>query len=414
MSRTRSLDPSIHLDPVGEDSRIAEVRSADLNDEVEAVVHYACAALSHWNRLASVSRLPAEILTIVFRHLTPTIVWGPLHSSVNRRVHAARARYWSEMQCLIDVTHVCRIWRDVALNDPALWSNIWIEDAEWSAEMLRRTRNGPLTIVQTDSEYIDSLWPFLSLPHRTRRLCLHHIDSDDQDDLETILQEYLRQPAPSLEDLQIQLPYHSCPIPYDLFSQVAPRLNSLCIDGTPDCDAFFRSPIIRGLTTLELGRSWTKMEHSAILSDVVSVLMNNPDLETLVLHGFFSATADARLWRPITSEDAIHLPALSFLDLDGDVVACTDLVRRLYVARVRMLFYRLSYPSGLDRSTDWMSSTAIPLLLHPLQSALATPIQTVEVICIIGLSWSVHLLDRHLQSLDEHPEKRDSNTILDL
>ncbi|KAI0039928.1 hypothetical protein FA95DRAFT_1462389, partial [Auriscalpium vulgare] len=55
-----------------------------------------------------VSRLPPEILSAVFSILT----------DIDRPRNHGKSLAW------ISITHVCRKWRDVALNNPTLWSTI--------------------------------------------------------------------------------------------------------------------------------------------------------------------------------------------------------------------------------------------------------------------------------------------------
>jgi hypothetical protein len=48
----------------------------------------------------------------------------------------------------ISVTHVCRHWRQVALDDSSLWARIsgLMANTTWISEMLARARNAPLEI----------------------------------------------------------------------------------------------------------------------------------------------------------------------------------------------------------------------------------------------------------------------------
>lgn len=340
----------------------------ELSSEVAAALRYACAVLSRWNQLAPVSRLPSEILAAIFRYLIPSVEIGTLDvdTSHRRAMVSARARYLHKTRCLINMSHVYGLWRDVALNDAKLWSNIWAYNSDWTTEMVRRTADVPLTVIHSDIDPIEALWSPLSRLHDIQRLYLFLPYTIEPEVAET-LRESLLKPAPLLEEFWFDFP-RSFPIPYNLFSQSAPRLKSFFFECTLPADSILHLPILRGLTTLQLSRRSNDVDDLADPSKIVDVLRNNPDLETLVLHGFLSSADDADLSRPITENEIVHLPALSRLDLDEDTVACADFVRRLDVAALRMLTYDLC---------ELVQATAIPLLLEPLQSASYDPIQTV-------------------------------------
>ncbi|KAH9959020.1 hypothetical protein BC827DRAFT_1090255, partial [Russula dissimulans] len=61
---------------------------------------------SHRNTLAPISRLPPEALAAIFSFVSS--------SALDESGHLR----W------IRVTHVCRQWRQIALNYPRFWSNI--------------------------------------------------------------------------------------------------------------------------------------------------------------------------------------------------------------------------------------------------------------------------------------------------
>ncbi|KAI0048078.1 hypothetical protein FA95DRAFT_1678575 [Auriscalpium vulgare] len=112
-----------------------------------------------------VSRLPPEFLSIVFAILTLIYIPAPTSKSLT----------W------MYITHVCRRWRDVALNNPALWSTIILPfplGARWAEAFLSRSKSSALTITK-DREGLQPL-PLrqseLALVQanlaRTRSLCI--------------------------------------------------------------------------------------------------------------------------------------------------------------------------------------------------------------------------------------------------
>ncbi|KAI0284067.1 hypothetical protein BC826DRAFT_894091, partial [Russula brevipes] len=99
---------------------------------IEAAMLLSRALLTHRNTLAPISILPPEVLARIF-HLVAVLPW-----------HKLESLKW------ISVTHVCRHWRQVALDDSSLWARIsgWMPVARitWVSEMLARARNAPLSI----------------------------------------------------------------------------------------------------------------------------------------------------------------------------------------------------------------------------------------------------------------------------
>ncbi|GJE98618.1 F-box protein [Phanerochaete sordida] len=88
--------------------------------------------------------LPPEILTQIFaeaaRDAHETYVRSLKHESLPRDPELPRPYSW------ITLTHVCRLWRVIALSRPALWSDISVIDADATEEIMERTRSHTITI----------------------------------------------------------------------------------------------------------------------------------------------------------------------------------------------------------------------------------------------------------------------------
>src|ERR1700733_8430654 len=120
-SQTAFRDPS---------ARIAAIFTVDKG--IDAAREFARSLLTRRNALVPISLLPPEILARVF-HLLVHEEW-PLAGLRNLG--------W------IKVTHVCRHWRQIALDHSTLWGKIWGTpiNAKWISEMLARAKNAPLDI----------------------------------------------------------------------------------------------------------------------------------------------------------------------------------------------------------------------------------------------------------------------------
>ena len=124
-----------HLHSVVHDpnARIASISAID--KEVDAARKLVRSLLVRRNALAPIAVLPPEVLARVFSFLA-----RDEPPCLGRKVHLG----W------IRATHVCQLWRQVALGDSSLWarfSGVTVgANKELVSEMLVRARNAPLDI----------------------------------------------------------------------------------------------------------------------------------------------------------------------------------------------------------------------------------------------------------------------------
>ncbi|KAJ3539757.1 hypothetical protein NMY22_g4593 [Coprinellus aureogranulatus] len=91
------------------------------------------------NKTTVTCRLPPEVLSTVF------IVLKSMHATCLKR-SALNWNRWGEDLSWIRATHVCRHWRQVALNCPALWAGLPLRRPEIADVFLRRAKAGLLDI----------------------------------------------------------------------------------------------------------------------------------------------------------------------------------------------------------------------------------------------------------------------------
>lgn len=90
------------------------------------------------NDRALIAKLPCEIMTAIFHAIDdpPRII------HVDKRSLIGRA--WLGW---IHVSHVCRMWRDIAVRHPSLWSNIsFTLGPQWTKTMFERLQSAPINI----------------------------------------------------------------------------------------------------------------------------------------------------------------------------------------------------------------------------------------------------------------------------
>ncbi|TFY58309.1 hypothetical protein EVG20_g8196 [Dentipellis fragilis] len=130
-----------------------QTERSKLYHELDQVIKSANAIQARINALSPLSRLPVEILVEIFRcfaavqkpgcsRLGFTHINGEL-VSVSRDINLG----W------ILVTHVCRRWRNVAIDYAMLWTHIsFALGSEWTMRMIERSGQAPLVIREFEAE----------------------------------------------------------------------------------------------------------------------------------------------------------------------------------------------------------------------------------------------------------------------
>ena len=105
---------------------------------------------------------------------------------------------------LIELTHVCRSWREIFISCAPLWTRLDCVDLDKTSVYVQRSRDSPLEIslALTTHNYECSRGAFLlTIPHIGRFKALTIRSGSSRHFLELV--EYLRSPAPLLERLEL-------------------------------------------------------------------------------------------------------------------------------------------------------------------------------------------------------------------
>lgn len=304
---------------------------------------------SQQNRLTPASRLPSELLCIVF-------------------MFCVRCRSSSKKKIfdLIAITHVCQTWRNVALQYPSLWSCPVFSYPTWAALMLERSGDALLSVgVQCTwrSPRIAELVP-VALQHiaRISELRLNVEDQTYKDCSEELLPY-----APQLHTLHLGRCGRA------LGARVAHILPSLLLGGRvlpllrdlelTACPVPWNSPLFTDLTRLAL-RHFVVPEERPSLEDIATILHSLRDSLRILEMDFCLPES---LAAPIPETIPIlQLPSLSSLSLSSNGLESYHLHTHIRIPPDATL--RLVCGSRNDSETESAFDPVIPAVFRWIDS----------------------------------------------
>ncbi|KAG1781079.1 hypothetical protein EV702DRAFT_692409 [Suillus placidus] len=253
---------------------------------------------SRSNGQVPVSRLPDEILLMVFEHIEED---KRLNGSDSDDDDKSTSDVIGDPSACLVVTHVCRHWRKVALECPTLWTFISSPSPPWLDVMLERSQKAPLVVIY--SAFTISLEDSMEKVHLHLPRIKHLELSTFSYEADHVMDLLSSQPAPMLETFKFKI-YSSIPTPAftsnTIFQGQAPLLRHLEVDY---CDRIWSSCIFDGLRTLRVGRT--------LLLDLLSALRCMPALERLTLLSGLSTSDQPILF------NKVPLARLKSIALDG-------------------------------------------------------------------------------------------------
>lgn len=281
---------------------------------------------SKFNELASVGKLPFDILARIFTILAED---DPLDRHLARySLHEENLNFRCTLHWMV-VTHVCRHWREVAMSIPSLWRKPALHlGSKWFLEMLKRAESAPLHLVlEESSRMVGRRTPF-SVSSKVSEQLSKHLDSVEvlilisnvrYSLIESLPLQSCTAPAPKLRTLEIRHTGTSSPITLrpDFLANHFPRLHELtlyCVDNSWAALSF------QDLVRLTLEECDWYLSYDRILD----VLKASPRLEYLKLLRKDSATAVS-----LPPRQRVRLPRLKLIALRGHDVHCAALLSAL-------------------------------------------------------------------------------------
>ncbi|THH19129.1 hypothetical protein EW146_g1995 [Bondarzewia mesenterica] len=351
--------------------------------------------LRRWNDLAPISRLPPEILSMMFR----------MCACDDRTFRSPPA-----IRRSILLSHVCTRWRAVAVDDPRLWTSYFLPSPKSNPSLvwkcLARSKTMPITVKldfpQTtppnSSDTIKEGWQALYHLSHICDLCIACTDMV----LATYSFYLETTPAPFLERLAVWcLEEEPTLIPgRRLFCDWAatPSLRDVQLYGCL-VDSFH--PMLRRLTSLSLDRCTYRFQ------DLLDALSNAPQLQSFGLSSEDPPRSDLTMYlnRPV-----VHMPHLRKLTLmDFPVI-------------VRALLESLSFPPSLVLNIcDEVDPSETPSRLSHIPAVVAAvaatePLQSVMVRSTeyVGGKATAFVVSGSRTDLDYFSPYRDDDTGADI
>ncbi|KAI0045325.1 hypothetical protein FA95DRAFT_1573857 [Auriscalpium vulgare] len=299
---------------------------------------------SQRNELAPVSRLPPEILSLVFRFL----------SDIDPPLLSIKRPGWPT------VTHVCQRWRQTALAQCCLWSRIQFDMGErWVRASLARAGSAPLSLMLSLPGRRVFAWE-VDVVKATIARAMHfkfrtsRFETADQEE------KLLQTPAPMLEGLDARFEtdgslYSS--LPATMFGGQVPKLQHLRFAGRlfP-----WHSPLLKALVTLDMSyvstsRDHILQRHTFPLETIIAGLQNMQQLERLSFD----------LVLPLVhtpNDDCADLPSLKFLAINGTL---GDIILFLQHTTVPP---NTQVTLGLEPSQRYRRVVAQPVIANPVHN----------------------------------------------
>jgi hypothetical protein len=303
---------------------------------------------SRSNSQVPISRLPDEILLIIFKYVEEETRLSVIDDGDGDGDGDSDESDYDDdddfedddVPACLAVTHVCGRWRIVALECPTLWRFIGFNSTSWLDVMLERSQQVPLVV---------NCHPFrFMLAERLEKILLHlprieylefHAISRDADRIMELLSS---QPAPMLETFKIAFS--------GMLSPTESTTNTI-FQG--------EAPLLRSLQVINCGRRWTSCTFDGLrtlcvgttqLSDLLTTLQRTPSLEQLTFMGGLLPSN-----QPIPINSKVPLARLKNLALEGTWSQDAVLLRHLDLPVDIKISIRHLSSEGLQPIVDLLS-----------------------------------------------------------
>jgi hypothetical protein len=297
------------------------------------------------NALAPISSLPTEVIFTIFSILRVPVAASPLTPPTLS--DKPDNLPWFR------ISHVCRHWREIALNQPLFWNQLYFNNfsSAGAAGILARAKMAPLYLeARVLGRWNDAQFSAFQTEIRMHTSHISHLDIGADFFHFSNVVEGLVSPAPILEYLSLACEgfptvatSSGVSIPDTLFDGTTPRLSCLKLR---KCDISWKSPFLKGLRYLEI--RYPSASGRPSLSDWLDALDEMPQLEMLSLDGASPIALPSS--PPSGIKRTITLPSLSVLVFSASARDCGLALAHLILPALTRL--RLEARSALQDGSD--------------------------------------------------------------
>lgn len=269
------------------------------------------------------------------------------------------------------VTHVCRRWRQIAIDHASLWQRIpLVMGVRWTEEFLARSRTAPLVFLGVQAQITLPLIHLMG-EHLFRTKGLHITVYSGT--VSEALALVLSGSADMMEVLEIStVNAHHPPrpptlLPKSLLDHSAPRLRSLSLRHNMRYIFSARSHILSNLVSLDIRMQSIPNADRSSLDELLGALEHMPVLESLTI-------VDCLQSPPImmSADRVVKLGALTSLRLQDNTVNCCLVLRNLEAATGAALSLSVERATSAEQLQNLFQVTARYLRVGP--KALDLPI----------------------------------------
>ncbi|KAF8123772.1 hypothetical protein EV363DRAFT_759135 [Boletus edulis] len=256
-----------------------------------------------------ISRLPTEILQDIFIHCA-------------RDYHYKHMCPTKSVPSWVNVSYVCRHWRNVTLESPTLWSYLFIMSRRWTEVLLARSKQASLKIRVSlvPRKWLSCVGMVMKHVERIQELCLHLPAS--------FVLPKLSSRAPRLQELNITVEYPNSSVewPSLLFDGDTPALRTLRLSS---CPVPLRSFTLSALTVLHLVHIPARFRQNT--EEFLAALSRMQDLQHLyICHALPSAIGflSSAVFKTFEKIDLPHLSRLrirALLSMTVTLLSCINI-----------------------------------------------------------------------------------------
>ncbi|KAH9891334.1 hypothetical protein C8Q73DRAFT_120580 [Cubamyces lactineus] len=327
------------------------------------------------NTLSPVDKLPPEILAQCFEHASSR--------RRNNRGDDLQVEYRTlrkhplEVRPLITITHVCTLWRDVALSTPTLWTNIDDDRPAQVEASLTRSGNVPISVHLTTKDLLRTALVLSTHGPRMKRLDLTVYPQA------CFVPPLLQFEAPLLKCLTVCSEPKSPP-PAEQFTtmlfrtRVVDNLRALALVGI---NSWLPGNHFPQLTHLYLSNISGRILIDDIMLHFKRLLLNTPALQYLFVSGLSRGAA-------VTSvTDTVRMPALRKL-------TCTQ---STFLSAFR-LFALLELPDDAMVRLDTLECLSATDSILPFQIPSRGLLDSLDYLELVSEGEDLHLIAEGLKS----------------